>query len=154
MTLTQDDLKERLSYDPLTGIFIWKTAYQSRYIGKEAGSYHCDGYKHISIKKVLYLSHRLAFLYMEGSFPEEDTDHINRVRSDNRWCNLKRTTASDNNYNRGSFNSIVRGVHVYFDKWRARGDYIEGIREELGNFKTHLAACMARHQWEINNAKI
>lgn len=38
---------------------------------------------------------------MTGNFPDGDIDHINRVRNDNRWSNLRECTQSQNSANTG-----------------------------------------------------
>lgn len=48
-----------------------------------------------------YLLHRLIWLYVTGSFPPEgmEIDHINRIRNDNRWCNLRLVNSTENKLN-------------------------------------------------------
>jgi hypothetical protein len=48
---------------------------------------------------VLYREHRLAWLYMTGEWPTHEIDHINGDRVDNRFCNLREATASENRWN-------------------------------------------------------
>ena len=38
---------------------------------------------------------------MTGEWPEDQIDHINRKRDDDRWINLRAATQSQNSYNRG-----------------------------------------------------
>ena len=100
--LTQGRLKEVLSYDPNTGIFIWVVSKNGRVKkGMCAGTKHCRGYRQICIDGKIYLSHRLAFLYETGEFPEEQCDHINGDRSDNRFINLRVVSQSENQHNIG-----------------------------------------------------
>ena len=100
--LTQEQLKELLSYDPETGIFTWlKAVSKSVRVGSIAGSFDKKGYIRIGLLRRRYSAHRLAFLYMTGSFPPNDTDHINGVRNDNRWINLRQATNSENQRNQG-----------------------------------------------------
>lgn len=95
--LTQARLKERLIYNPITGIFTNKVTRSSRaVIGLEAGSLHHKGYLDIKIDNSIYRCHRLAFLYMNGSFPVDGVDHINHIKIDNRWENLREATQSEN----------------------------------------------------------
>lgn len=102
--LTQERLKELLSYDADTGIFTWRITLPARggsvRVGKSAGSLDSKGKRQIKIDRTIHFAHRLAFLYMQGVFPEGPVDHINRDHTDNRWCNLRAVTASQNSRNR------------------------------------------------------
>lgn len=95
--LSQQYLKGVLHYDPSTGSFTWKirTARRIR-IGDVAGSITKKGYVSIRIDGQPYQAHRLAFLYMTGSFPSDLVDHDNRNRLDNRWVNLVDATPVSN----------------------------------------------------------
>ena len=95
--ITQAKLKELLSYDPETGDFTWLVG--RKMAGKKAGSPHNQGYFTIRISRKLYLSHRLAWLYVYGAFPKIDLDHINGVKSDTRIDNLRECSESQNQWN-------------------------------------------------------
>ena len=85
--ISQGELKEVLEYNPDTGVFIWRKPNGNRVkVGNVAGNKSVNGYIRIKIKKE-YLAHRLAYLYMIGNFPENDIDHINHIKDDNRWVN-------------------------------------------------------------------
>jgi len=117
--LTQEYLKSILHYDPETGIFTWLKCRNKNLVGSKAG-YICSsrghGYVKIRIKSKQYLAHRLAFLYMGGKIPQT-IDHINQDRADNRWCNLRECTRSQNGANQKSYRknntSGYRGVHLH-----------------------------------------
>ena len=97
--LTQNKLKELLHYDPETGVFTWRVrTSKSVHIGDLAGCLG-NGYVLIRLCSVLYLAHRLAWLYMEGRWPVDQTDHKNGIRSDNRWENLREASGSLNQQN-------------------------------------------------------
>jgi hypothetical protein len=99
--ITQEYLKSILSYDPETGIFIWKEVNSHRIrVGDVAGSRHLAGYLTIRINSKSYLCHRLAWLYMNGVFPEKQIDHINGNRTDNIFCNLREANNSENSQNK------------------------------------------------------
>lgn len=98
--ITQAELKELLHYDPETGVFTWKVNRGIRLLrGKKAGTIKPYGYPVVKVKGKDYLGHRLAFLYMVGEIPSGDVDHINGVRDDNRWCNLRKATRQQNAQN-------------------------------------------------------
>lgn len=96
---TQEELKELLAYDPLTGLFTWIVKRPNATVGGTAGNLDPSGYIRISVKGKNYTAHRLAFLYMTGEFPPAHTDHINHKRADNRWANLRAISQLDNNRN-------------------------------------------------------
>ena len=88
--MDHEKLKEYLSYSPETGLFHWLLASSDKTkIGDLAGCLRPDGYVKIKIFGKSYLAHRLAWFFVHGEWPEEEIDHINRVRSDNRIENLR-----------------------------------------------------------------
>lgn len=97
--LSQEKLKYYLHYNPETGVWTWINNYFVRFIGERAGRINNNSYRQIQIEGKLYYEHRLAFLYMTGEWPENDSDHKNRIRNDNRWENLRDATRQQNNYN-------------------------------------------------------
>lgn len=100
-TVTQDRLLELFNYDPDTGLFTWKVfrGGGSPRIGAIAGSPNEDGYIKIKVDQKLYAAHRLAWLYMTGTFPEKEIDHINGKPDDNRFENLRQASRAENNRN-------------------------------------------------------
>lgn len=127
MNLTQDDLKRLLHYNPKTGIFTWKVRLAPRIkIGSNAGSFDLStGYIRIRANKQQYYAHRLAFLYIEGYLPENEVDHINRIRNDNRWCNLREVHHLCNMRNRKVGKNNTSGVSgitwsSQYKKWKSQ----------------------------------
>jgi len=154
MELTQLYLKSVLHYDPDTGVFTWiKCSKQNqRFLGKSAGTVGNRGYRFIRVNNKTYQAHRLVFLYLTGSFPPIGTDHINGVRDDNRWVNLRAVDAAENKRNtkRPKHNtSGVIGVRWYKQnsKWLASIS-THGKRIYLGLFSDKDAAIAVRKSAE------
>lgn len=108
--LTQERLKELLSYDPETGLFTWLVNRGSVKAGKVVTCKMNCGYIEVRIDKKNYLCHRLAWLYMTGEWPREVIDHENRRRDDNRWSNLREATHSQNGANSKHYSSNTLGI--------------------------------------------
>lgn len=136
--ITQSELKMLLTYDPETGIFYWNEPPRGRVRGSVAGSVRANGYWRIMLGRKEYLAHRLAWLYMNGYFPDQ-VDHINHARCDNRMCNLRQADATLNNRNKSlQINNElgVRGVRKNKNcKTYRTAIYRDGRTIHLGNFK-------------------
>ena len=148
-------VKKYLHYNPGTGIFTCiKRMSQRIPVGCVLGCCDGRGYIQIRLQGTCYKAHRLAFLYMTGKPPPDQIDHINRIRDDNRWCNLRLATRRENNENRINNNKFV-GVRwcKQYSKWRAYSSKERGKALYLGRFNTHLAACYARHAHDQLNQK-
>lgn len=125
--LTQQELKSALSYDPETGVFtriFIRGGGNRRYLGEVVGGRDKDGYIVMRVNGKKYKAHRLAFLYMTGSFPKKLVDHIDRDPANNAWSNLREADDSDNARNRrmrSDNKSGYKGVHwnTKAQKWRA-----------------------------------
>jgi hypothetical protein len=136
--LTQERLKELLSYDPVTGVFIWNVHRHRTQPGDIAGTPQY-GYVLIGIEQRKYAAHRLAWLYVKGEWPKGQIDHRNRNRADNRIGNLRLATHSDNMQNallRKDNTSGMKGV--YWVKRRKRWIGVVTARKvvhHLGYFK-------------------
>lgn len=102
MNLTQEMLQHLLNYDPETGIWTWRNPLPRSRMqsGDIAGRITNHGRRQIRIASGFYYSARLAWLYMTGSWPKDQIDHINRIRDDDRWVNLREANQSQNSYNR------------------------------------------------------
>ena len=147
--LTQARLKELLHYDPITGVFTRLSAPNNKFkIGSIAGSRNKDGYIHMKVDGARFRAHRLAFLYMEGYFPEHQVDHIDRNPSNNIWSNLRHVGKSCNMLNRDVLSSNKTGVSGV--AWHNR-DLVfnvkvayEGIQRHLGSYHDFVDAVAAR----------
>lgn len=138
--LTQEKLQAFVTYNDGTGEFIWRRSRARARAGDRAGFRHVEGYWQIHIDGKTYYAHRLAWLYVYGRWPECGLDHINGVRSDNRICNLREATPTQNCQNRKISihnKSGVKGVHwdAYVKSWRAF-IAVNGEVMALGTFDT------------------
>ena len=153
--LTLSDLRRKLHYDPVSGVFIWKETHQHR-VGIAAGTLKSGTrqYRIINIGGVLYRANRLAWFYMTGEWPRTDVDHINGDRSDDRWSNLRLATRAQNNayrHTQSVASSGERGVH--FDParrkpWRAFVS-VENKTRVIGSFATKQEAANAYQKFTI-----
>lgn len=146
--LTQERLKQVLRYDPETGVFTWLVCHKSGLIGKRAGSIcpparpECTRYRVIHVGGHLHPEHRVAYLYMTGSWPEHHIDHKDRNGLNNRWENLRPATRAQNACNRKiNVNSSTgfKGVSRHGSGWRAR-IVRGGRRVSVGTFSTQQEA--------------
>ncbi len=167
---SQEYLRMLLRYDPQTGVLLWRkrsvalfgsnghtaehtcNKWNSRMAGKPAlAAIKGDGYAHGAIDGVHYSSHRVIWKWMTGDDPDE-IDHINGVRDDNRWANLRSVSRALNGKNCARHKDNLSGVTgVRYQKrdklWQA---YMipDGVFIHLGAFKKLEAAIAARKAGE------
>lgn len=98
-SITQEQLRELLSYDEGTGRFTYLVSRPRRLSGTSVGSVDARGYCVASIKYRKYKLHRLAWLLSYGVWPSADIDHINGDKTDNRIANLRLSSAKLNKEN-------------------------------------------------------
>lgn len=145
-TLTAEILKQRLTYNPNTGIFIWNRN------GKVAGHKNPRGYISIRIDGQSFLAHRLAHLYMTGQWPIGQVDH--KTDKSNRWENLRPATNAENLRNTQlRVNNITgyKGVSLVKKTGKFYACIMINYKSySLGHFNTakeaHTAYCKAAEQ--------
>lgn len=152
--ITAERLRELVHYNPDTGMFTGTENHNmANYVGQPLGVLS-HGRRVIYLDNAPYIAAKLAFLYMEGYYPKELVDHKNRIKSDDRWDNLRLATYKENTRNRGlmgSNTSGVPGVGLTREKnWRA---YITVNAKQihLGRFSSFEAAVAARKAAEITH---
>ena len=141
MELTVEQLKNTLDYFADTGVFVWKI-HPSKAVraGDLAGCVEKRiGYVTIGIAGRVYKAHRLAWLYVYGSWPKGLIDHMNGNKSDNRINNLRDVFADGNSQNVRKPNrrnkSGFMGVIWFQNKWRASMS-VNGKSKWLGDYST------------------
>lgn len=152
-TVSIEELRRVLSYDPDTGELRWLAKVSKRNIvGKPAG--YTGNYVFIRLYGILYRAHRLAWAIYYGQWPEEDIDHIDRNKLNNRIKNLRLVSDSEN-----LFNTNVRPDNTSGHKgvswserdqvWRAYISNGSGKQVHLGVYKSKDEAIFARKREEI-----
>ena len=144
--LSQERLKQLLHYDPATGVFTWLKRNNPffRQEGLIAGCKDKNGYISIKIDGIMYLAHRLVFLYTTGAFPIGHIDHKNHETGNNKIDFLRNKDRSFNMENkrtaiRNKKHSKYLGVHVQNGQIVAKIT-VKGVRHYLGTFATEELA--------------
>ena len=153
--LTHETLIEILSYNPANGEFVWRSNQTNPLfikVGRRAGDYVEGEYSDLTIMGRKFRAHRIAWLYMTGRWPRGVVDHVNGVKSDNRWENLREATRGQNAHNRPMNKNNTSGrTGVYFrsdtNKWRAIIRH-DGKVINLGNYATSDEAATAHKKFE------
>ena len=142
---SQKYLNKLFLYNDKTGVLIRKS-------GRKTGCKLNTGYIKIRIDGVPYVAHRIIWKMVYGYDPLY-IDHINHNKSDNRICNLREVTKSQNQRNKPMQENNSSGcVGVYWNtrknKWVAQ--MMLGKRNlYIGAFKDKKSAIAARKQKEF-----
>lgn len=152
--ITAERIREIVSYDPDTGVFVWRVKRNKCPVGKRVGFPRNKGdyWKARIDYQVVYL-HRVAWLYMTGTWPTLMIDHVDGDKGNNSWSNLREVTQKQNQENRTKqtkSKSGIRGVDwsAREKKFRARITH-NRMAIHLGWFHTLNEAINARDQAEI-----
>lgn len=147
-------------FDHKDGHLYWKKVmrFNKQYlVGREVGSIHKTGYRHVTWMGKIHKVHRLIFLLEHGYLPKE-IDHINGDRQDNRIENLREVTRSENQFNKAMCSnntSGFRGVnwHKHSKSWVVRV-CTKGKTKILGYFKDlELAGLVADEARNLYHGK-
>jgi hypothetical protein len=144
--ITQGYVKELFHYKD--GNLFWKVRRQGVRFGNVVGTLHSSGYLSVVVDRKDYLVHRLVFLYHFGYMPENDIDHIDRNRSNNKIENLREVSKSCNSRNSMQQNSTSSGVkglswHKRDQKWQVH-IAVHGTRKYLGYYSDFTEAAAHR----------
>lgn len=164
-------LLQLLRYEPETGKLFWRLRAPSMFKGEGESQKHSakrwnakwagaeaftsvdtDGYRQGAIFYRRFLAHRVIIAMVDDIWPEE-VDHINGIREDNRYVNLRAATHSDNSRNvsiRSNNRSGITGVHWHkrAGKWAAMIGVGGGKSIYLGLFDNADDAALARKEAE------
>lgn len=144
--ITQDYIKELFHYKG--GNLFWRAHRGRMSEGSMAGSCDNHGYSRIRVGRKLYLTHRLVFLYHHGYLPENDIDHIDRCKTNNKIENLREVSKSCNMRNstqRSQTSSGVKGLswNKAHQKWLAH-IAVHGALKYLGIYSDFTEAVTHR----------
>ena len=147
MKLTEDYLQYYVHkfylYDPDSGLWI------DRYSGKCKWT-KVRGRYQIRMFRNGYYIHRLVFIYMIGHWPKGEVDHLNTIRTDNRWCNLRDVNHATNQRNCKRDKRNKSGISGL--RKRPNGSWSVRIgKQRLGVFETQIIAAQVRLQAEIEH---
>lgn len=152
-------------FDPPTGFLTWRTRpiehfvdervfkiWNTRFAKTKAGVFPIkDGeldYGRVRLLGKMLAIHRIAWKIMTRDDPIDEIDHVNGIRSDNRWCNLRAATHAENIHNSRHYRTrqVPKGAHKARSRWESR-IASNGITYRLGRFsspeKAHDAYCAA-----------
>lgn len=153
--LTHELLLSLLDYNKDTGIFIWKVDRHGKINKGDTAGYLHRGYVVITVNGTQYFAHRLAYFYIEREIPDKnlEIDHINHIKDDNSYKNLRLVTASENQKNRpvqsNNKSNIVGVVYNEKDKQWQASISSDKDRIYLGGFKNKEEAIKVRKDAEI-----
>jgi hypothetical protein len=164
---TPEELQSVLWYSSKTGKLYWRKrspgmfdnsqlnaekscrGWNKKYSGKEAFKvYNPDGYKRGKVFNMTFSSHRVCWAIYFNQWPEQQIDHINGIRDDNRIENLRDVSQAVNVKNsrkRKNNTSGHTGVSWLKNnkKWAATIN-INGRRKYVGFFHKKEEAIAAR----------
>lgn len=146
--LTQELVKEYLSYNESTGHLTWiKRPSKKVHKGRRAGYDLKTGYRAITLFGVSYQEHHLIWFLYYGLWVDE-IDHINHNKSDNSINNLRSVTHAENAKNMLKLNDTVTGEQgIYHDKVKRR--YVATIRSK--GKVIFSKSCSDTNQEDIDN---
>ena len=151
--ITAEFVRQLFDYDPDTGTLSWKVSRGCVKAGTPITS-QSKGYLQVMINKQNHKAHRVIWLLVHGQWPNEELDHRDGNRSNNRLNNLRPATSAQNKMNKACRDDSAAGLKGAFQdkrdgRWCSRitvgGKYIH-----LGRFATaeeaHAAYAAAAHK--------
>jgi len=175
--LTQEILNRYLQYDHETGVLTWKirtpdeynndrscATFNSKYASKIAGCLNSNsGYVTLGLLgHGCVRAHRIIWTIITGNNNPMVIDHINGIKHDNRWCNLREVTQGQNMMNcknRDDGSSKYKGVHWHNvnKRWisqiavNSKVIYIGSYHDELSAHNAYTEAAKIHHGQFMRN---
>ena len=154
MKLSHEQLLSLVRYDQETGLFFWLKDRPNKKIGDLAGQPTSQGYWKLKLLGTFYLAHRAAWLYMNSEWPTKPIDHINGIRNDNSWKNLRQVTSDVNRENQRSCHRDNKSGYLGVSRTHGKNFQarivVRGKRHHIGMFPTaeeaHHAYVLAKRQ--------
>ncbi|GAB2493994.1 HNH endonuclease [Arenimonas alkanexedens] len=147
--LSAEEVGKFLSYCPESGLLTWLVSPNGRItVGQVAGNVSQQGYINIQLLGRQLKAHRVAWLLHYGEWPENEVDHTDGDRANNRIANLRAATHSQNMQNkfRAKKGSTSGYIGVSWSEqskaWHAQ-IRAEGKVKHLGFFATPEEASQA-----------
>jgi hypothetical protein len=144
--LTAQRVRELFTYDPQTGVFS-----RIKQCGKGLPGpvgWPVRGHLAVQVDGYNQYVHRLVWLHHYGSWPKDQIDHINGIKTDNRISNLRDVPRGLNqqNFRRPNKNNTSGFLGVSWfsktSKWAARITF-DGKCKSIGYFDTKEDAYQA-----------
>lgn len=153
-------LRTLFTYNPTTGELFWSVDRSKRVkAGDLAGTINSKGYRVVSIKRVIFLAHRVIWAMCYGEWPPNYVDHKDGDITNNRLKNLRQCLQQGNMRNRRknsksfsnykgvtrynksdkfraqvTFNKVPKVLGVFSSEWEAAEAYNTFAREHYGEF--------------------
>ena len=147
--ISYEKLHKMFTYNPETGLLKRKRNKQV------VGTLNGKGYLDVSIEGKNHRVHRVCYCMYHGYWPENDIDHINQIKTDNRIKNLREVSRSCNMRNSKLHTNSSSGVKgVSWNKQRKKWKTYITINNKniyVGFFKDFDSAVMARYIAELNH---
>ena len=153
--ISAERVSQLLHYDEETGLLTWKVAQSRRVkVGHVAGCVKKrspasgPSYRYVKIDGRTYAAHRIAWLFITGTMPSWEIDHIDGDGTNNRKNNLRDVRHVENCRNqkfRSTNKTGVMGVEWDAERhmWRATIK-VNGRRRHIGRYDRFEDAVNAR----------
>ena len=149
MEITQELLKEYVTYEPITGVFTKRKKKHPRdntvKVGEQLGHLSGDGYIHFSFFGKKGKAHRLAWLYVYGELPNSLIDHIDGDKTNNKINNLRLASFEQNAANRHVVKSKTENNNAVYGRrsdWQSlytiAKDYFKKVLDNSGSARLVL----------------